>query len=449
MTGLGLLLLILKLISADASYNCLRPNQPCLNNGTCSDSGSCSCPSTHEGFDCGLDKAMKGAGDCPTASPCILGQGDCYDDGSGTKCYCYSNFYGLKCEEERIQILCTEDHMVIGINPYNNDNYSGMAYIEGKANSAQCRDNLISSVNASNHIPKNWKGRYIDVEHSNVVCGAITPVQNDTRMEYTRKVVIQYNMDFLTTLDERFSITCFLPISNISISNTISKVNTGNMNLKTVVREDAIKPVVLYIFADGEMVEVNSAIEVGSDLDLYFNIAGEYKSMRILSGEANNMLTNGSRTLKLIENSCVHPDAYSVVKKGPHLDTQNDSSLIILKLMAFKFVGSDSVSFRFSIKVCVAVNKADCDPVDCAAGKGKGYGRKKRNAPDETTVEGVIKIRNPTLITERGDNKDCSLPGEVIATLTAMAVVIVILMLMSSIMLVRSVVHRRCKQTSC
>ncbi|XP_046327157.2 EGF-like domain-containing protein 2 [Haliotis rufescens] len=444
MTGLSFLLLILKLISADASFNCLRPNQECLNNGTCLVTGSCSCQPTHEGFDCGLDKAEKGAGGCGSSSPCTVGNSDCYDDGSGMKCYCYSDYYGLKCQEERIQILCTEDHMVIGFNPYNSNNYSGMTYIEGKADSPVCQDKLISGVNASIYIPNNWAGRYLDVEHSSVVCGAITPVRNDTRMEYTRKLVVQYNKDFLTALDERFSITCFLPIANISISNSISKVNTGNINLKTVVREDAIKPVVLYIFADGELVEVNTPIEVGSDLLLYFNIAGEYKSMRILSGEANNMQTNGSRSLRLIENSCIHADAFSVIKKAPYLDTKNDSTLIAFKLTAFKFVGSSSVSFRFSIKVCVSINKADCEPVDCAPGKANGFGRKKRNAPDETTVEGVIKIRNPTLITERGDDGYCTLPDEVIATLIAMAVVIFILMVMSTALLAKSVIrHRR------
>ncbi|XP_071093025.1 EGF-like domain-containing protein 2 [Haliotis cracherodii] len=442
--------IILMVIQCQATFDCRRPSQDCKNGGTCSYVASaCTCPGgaspTHEGEDCGLLIIDKGASSCITTDPCKAGQGACYDDGSGGMCYCFSDYYGSTCDEQRFTVSCLADRMVIGLNPYGT--FSGVAYIEGKRGTAACESSPVPSASSSDNVPDTWEGRYIEVEHTSPDCGTITATPNGVNIEYTRDVVIQYSQDYIINIDDRYTVKCVLDGSGVPVSYNIVPVNTADLSpLNTITRQDFLGPVFLALTSGGQAVSTNP-IDVGAELVFTFAISPDYESMLIISGEANNTMTVGTKTLNLITGSCMDDDAFPViVEEASRGSGGTDKREINLKLRAFHFDGNTDVGFKFLVKVCLTANAADCDPANCPPGSANGFGRRRRAAPSETIVERIISIQDPRSITKL-DEKDvvyseCQMSGKISAAMIAMAVALSILILLCIALIARAVTSR-------
>ncbi|XP_067668640.1 EGF-like domain-containing protein 2 [Haliotis asinina] len=442
--------IVLLAIQCQATFDCRRPTQDCKSGGTCTYvSPTCTCPGgaspTHEGHDCGLLISTKGALSCVTTDPCVAGQGDCYDDGAGGMCYCSSDYYGPTCAEQRFTVTCLADRMVIGINPYGT--FSGVAYIEGKRGTAACESFPVPSVSSSDNIPDTWEGRYIEVEHTSPDCGTITPAANGGNMEYTRDVVIQYSQDYILNIDDRYTVKCVLDGSGVPVSYSIVPIDTTDLSpLNTITREDYLGPVFLALTTGGQAV-TTTPVDVGAELLFTFAISPEYDSMLIISGEANNTLTVGTKTLNLITGSCMDNDAFPVtVEAAARGSGGTDKRELTLKIRAFHFDGNTEVGFKFVVKVCLTANAADCDPVNCPPGSANGFGRRRRASSDETIVERIISIRDPRSITKLDDKgvvySECSMSGKISAAMVAMAVALSILILLCIVLIARAVSSR-------
>ncbi|XP_067652312.1 EGF-like domain-containing protein 2 [Haliotis asinina] len=449
MRNLHIVVLIASLGFADATFDCRRPNQACMNGGNCTFiSADCTCDVAYGGYDCGLTLADVDQNSC-TPTTCLNG-GTCYDDGTGAKCYCDSEHYGNTCEKNRFSLSCVADLMIIGINPYSASGYE--AFVEDKQGVTGCGSQAVPNpVSTFDKIPDTWEGHYIQVEHDSAACGPSVPMITTGRKEFDRVVVVKYSPNVLTDIDDRYHAKCILE-DNVVVDSRVVKINvTGVISQHVVSRQDIAKAVDFYLLAGGGIYN-GDPLDVGTELRFVFGIQGVYTSMRVEEGEANNTIANDTKTLKLIEASCVHADGYPVIAEPVTPDPSN-SREFNLRIRAFHFDGNDEVIFSFRVRVCVAADNSACDPATCTAPDG-GYGRRKRDVGNEVQLFKTVKIRigGETQSNENASPKPNTIPGvtptgcetswEITATLIAMAVAIFFLIVLAVTLIIVVVMFR-------
>ncbi|XP_046327126.2 EGF-like domain-containing protein 2 [Haliotis rufescens] len=360
------------------TFDCRRPNQACLNTGLCwFDSPLCKCddvtPPT-QGYNCGLVTSSKGTGACVNSNPCTPSQGDCYDDGGVARCYCDADHYGQTCQEERFTVSCTPYTMVIGINP--NGNFTGVAYIMGKKDIDSCHAKAVPvEASSTDRIPDTWRGHYIEVDHESTDCGDTDTTMGSDITEFSRDVVIQYSRDYIADVDDKYTVKCILDDEGTMVSTRVFSINPDVAPLNPVNNSDTVSPVFLALTSGGTSVTDNP-IDIGAELVFTFSVPHRYESMKVISGLADNTLTTGKRSLTLISDGCVHPEAYSITIQQPlrhEIGSDVDKREIIYKLKAFLFDGNNDVIFKFNVKVCLASNDADCEPVSIVGHNHFGY----------------------------------------------------------------------------
>ncbi|XP_067668662.1 EGF-like domain-containing protein 2 [Haliotis asinina] len=428
------------------TFDCRRPNQVCLNGGTCwFDSPLCNCGDTTpptEGYNCGLVTSFKGAGACATSDPCTTGQSTCYDDGDGTaKCYCDADHYGSSCQEKRFTVSCTPYTMVIGMNP--NGNFTGVAYIQGKKDTASCHAIPVPAVSSTiDRVPDTWQGHYIELDHEGSDCGDTVTTMGSDITEFARDVVIQYSLDYIADVDDKYHVKCILDDNGTTVSTRVFSINPDVAPLNPVNNSDTVSPVFLALTSGGLPVTDNP-IDIGAELFFTFSIPTRYESMKVMSGYADNTLTTGKKSLTLISDGCVHPDAYSITVQQPlrhDLGSSVDKREIIFKLKAFLFDGNNDVIFTFIVKVCLISNDADCDPETCPISTPNT--RRRRDVTDQSTLQKVVHIRYPVTKQEGDDNTPrptCSISTRMTAVVVAMATCLFLLIVFTVILIIRVV----------
>ncbi|XP_071093028.1 EGF-like domain-containing protein 2 [Haliotis cracherodii] len=448
MASVPILVLTLSLGLAQATYDCRRPNQACLNNGNCTfTSANCTCTPEFSGYDCGLELVNVDQRSC-TISTCVNGS-TCYDDGTGAKCYCDSEHYGDMCEKDRFSLTCVADLMVIGINPYSSSGFD--AFVEDKKGIAGCDSQGVPNPAIKfDKIPDSWEGHYIKVEHDSAACGPSVPVITGDKKEFNRVVVVKYSPNLLTDIDDRYYVKCILE-KNVVVDSRVVRINvTGVHSQHVVSRTDIAKAVDFFLVVSGDSY-TGDPVDVGTELKFIFGVQGVYTSLRVEEGEANNTISNDTKTLKLIEGSCVHTDGFPVISEAVTPDSSNKQELN-LKIRAFHFDGNDKVIFSFRVRVCVAADNSTCEPVNCTAPDG-GYGRRKRDAENEVQLSKVVKIRSQDG-GQNGENSNpdtipgitatgCETSWEMTTALIAMAVAIFFHILLSGALIVIVVFSRR------
>ncbi|XP_067668651.1 EGF-like domain-containing protein 2 [Haliotis asinina] len=433
MSSLPVLVLTLFLGLARTTFDCRRPNQDCLNSGTCTfTSADCICTSAYSGYDCALELAIVDQRSC-TSMTCVNG-GTCYDDGTGANCYCDREHYGDRCEKDRYTLSCVADLMIIGINPYSAAGYE--AFVEDKQGVTGCGSQAVPNpVSTFDKIPDSWEGHYIQVEHDSAACGPSVPVVTGNRKDFDRVVVVKYSPGELIYMDDRYKVKCILE-NNVFVDSSVVKINvTGADSQHVVSREDVAKAVDFYLYV-GDFLYNGDIVDAGAELKFLFGVQGVYTSLRVEEGEANNTVTNDAQTLKLIEGSCVHADGRPFVSGAVTPDTSN-SRLLTLLIKAFHFDGNDEVIFSFRVKVCVAADNSACDPVNCTTSNGeRGYGRRKRDAGNEVNLYKVVKIRGQGESSDQTSISACETSWGITTALSVVAVAIFILIFISAVLIV-------------
>ncbi|XP_046558805.1 EGF-like domain-containing protein 2 [Haliotis rubra] len=451
-------------LKADATFDCRRPNQACMNGGSCTFiSADCACDPAYSGYDCGLTLADVDQNSC-TPTTCLNG-GTCYDDGTGAKCYCDSEHYGNTCEKNRFSLTCVADLMIIGVNPYSAAGYE--AFVEDKQGVTGCDSQAVPApVDTFDKIPDSWEGHYIQVEHDSAACGPSVPMITTGRKEFDRVVVVKYSPNVLTDIDDRYHVKCILE-DNVVVESRVVKINvTGVVSQHVVSREDIAKAVDFYLLAGaGGGIYNGDPLDVGTELRFVFGIQGDTGADRSKVFSVSNdtkapeadrsdegSVFNDTQTLKPIEASCVHADGYPVIAEAVTPDPSN-SREFNLRIRAFHFDGNDEVIFSFRVRVCVAADNSACDPATCTAPDG-GYGRRKRDVGNDVQLYKAVKIRSGGG-TQSNDNaipKPNTIPGvtstgcetswEMTATLIAMAVAIFFLIVLAVTLIIIVVMFR-------
>ncbi|XP_071093027.1 EGF-like domain-containing protein 2 [Haliotis cracherodii] len=444
--------LLLALGLVEATFDCRRMSQACVN-GVCTlGQPLCDCQSSgFEGYDCALDSSSK-----TTCSICTEGQGTCYTEGAVDKCYCGREYYGETCDRKRFDVYCTESLMVIGINPYGT--FAGIAYIEGMRGTPVC-ESVVVPVNASDtdQLPDTWdEGRYIEVLHNSSECGSAVLVDhgNGTR-EFIRTAVVRYDTEMILHVDDLVTARCVME-DNVTVAGAIT-LGTTHDGLNPVPIWNPLGVARLYILSNGMPITNSLAngkpVLIGEELRFVIGLEGVYTHMRIEYGEATDNRTGTNKTLVFIRNGCMTPEAMPVTKAALKPNSVNITDHSELVLYAFRFEGSDEVLFSFDIKVCVLADADRCAPATCTGGE-MGYGRRRRDAAATTTLEQVIKIRD-TASTEDDDSDPPAIetecrPWEITLTLIVMAVALFFLLFVCVVLIVIIVMsrRRRCRSES-
>ncbi|XP_067686837.1 EGF-like domain-containing protein 2 [Haliotis asinina] len=453
MRSLTLCIVALLAHLAAASFDCRRTSQSCAASTTCSfTSSTCDCTSAaspSQGHDCNLITSQVGVGACLTSDPCST-DGTCYDDAGTARCYCTADSYGTICDQKRLTVACETGKMVIGVNPAGTA-FSGHAYVQGQRADASC--NLAAVPNptsTADSIPDTWMGYALDLANTGTTCGDVVAVNTGGKTEYTRIIVVQYESDFLTSIDDLFTAKCVFDDTGALVFSGIAKLDptalTGNLN--EVSAETQFSPVSLALTSGGSPVVSTTPINVGSELLFTFTIPTEYESMRIVTAVANNTVTADLKTLNIVTASCMDDAAYPISVEAPARGSAGtDKREITLKLKAFHFDGNDEVGFKFTVKVCLTANDADCNPATCNGVAGSGFGRKKRETSgDEKVITRFITVRDAQSFGLEGQtgltNSDCQITGQTTAAMVAMGIVIFTLLILCLVLIVRFVSHR-------
>ncbi|XP_067652289.1 EGF-like domain-containing protein 2 [Haliotis asinina] len=431
-------ILLLALQPVGATFDCRRASQNCVNGMCPLGQPLCDCQATgFEGYDCALNTSAKI--NCTT---CTAGQGTCYTDGGAERCYCGKEYYGASCDRKRFDVYCTESLMVIGINPYGT--FAGIAYIEGMRGMPGCQSIPVpANASQDDQLPDTWdEGGYIEVLHNSSDCGsAVTVDYGNGTMEFIRNAVIRYNTDMILHVDDFLTVRCVME-NNITVTGAIT-LSTSHAGLNPVPVWNPLGVARLYIISNGFPVTNSLAngkpIVIGEELHFVIGLEGVYTHMRIEYAEATDNRTNTNKTLVLIRNGCMTPQAMPVTKTKLKPNSVNVTDHSELDLYAFRFEGSDEVLFRFDIKVCVLADADACAPATCTDGE-MGYGRRRRDATPTTTLQQVLKISD-TALTEDDDadppanETECN-PREITLTLIVMALAMFFLLIVCVVLIV-------------
>ncbi|XP_046574918.1 EGF-like domain-containing protein 2 [Haliotis rubra] len=352
--------------------------------------------------------------------------------------------------KKRLTVACETGKMVIGVNPAG-ASFTGHAYVQGYRADANCNlAQVPDPASATDSIPDTWLGYALDLDNTGTTCGDVVGVTTGGKTEYTRTIVVQYESDFLTSIDDLFTAKCVFNLAEALVFSGIAKLDptalTGNLN--EISAETEFSPVRLQLTSGGSPVVSTTPINVGSELKFTFSVPKEYEAIRLVTAVADNTVTTDLKTLNIVTASCMDNAAYPISVEAPAWDNFGiNRREIIFKLKAFRFDGNDEVRFKFTVKVCLEANNEDCDPETCNGGDTFGFGRKKREASaGEKSITRIITVRDPRSFGQDGQtgltNSNCQITGQTTAAMVAMGMVIFTLLILCLVLIVRFVSHR-------
>ncbi|XP_067687511.1 EGF-like domain-containing protein 2 [Haliotis asinina] len=428
---------------ATASFDCRRYGQECFNGGICLVSGTCSCTTEYEGYNCRIQKIGIAAG----CSPACLNSGTC----ANNTCFCTEDYYGVNCNNKREEILCFGDRKAIHINP---EGFQGMIYIAGKRGVANCTFKNVSEVIPD--IPQNvtWsEGFAIVIADNSSECGPITERTEGTTVIEERFTNIEYQTMIVTTLDERLATMCTFDNNTLrTLFGDVVKSSVTSAQYTNTSISNIYEPVVFRVTSNNQSLS-NGPMLIGQDLTFSFNIPVEtgYVAVVVESLTANDTQAVGGSTFAIITAKCPTTNAASVLST---FERSADNRTVTVKVIVFKFVGSDKVGFTCTARICKAGDAA-CDLGNCnGQASPPNPGRRKRDAGEEKTIQTVVKVtedsqaaaatgqspsdKNPDECKsesskQAGDN-ECLMKKEIIVVLAVMAAAVIILMIACMVM---------------
>ncbi|XP_046574911.1 EGF-like domain-containing protein 2 [Haliotis rubra] len=428
--------LALVLVS-DAYFDCRRRGMSC-NGGACDPiTGSCICINNSTAKDCGLG---------PETTGCV---GECQNDGTCTdilgppSCYCNETFTGPLCELRRSQVECSGENMTITIRPYTG--FVGRVYIRDQANNDQC---------AFEEKTDEATPYYQQIYNLREDCSAI--VKNDTPgvgdVTFQREVIVQYNPNLETRIDQIITISCEHIAANTSdLDSTMPSVDVDQRTNLTRDDTKSVYEPVEFEIQERTGGKVTPPVFIGRELRLFFSLkdTAVFKTLNVESCMAVNGLTGSNRkTQNLVQNSCPTIESFEVLRGPPARNS--DQTAVVINFDAFKFVDSHELEFECKIRTCKE-GDTRCEPETCF-GAETGFGRKKRDTgsrmldDDETVMRRRITVIDPhssQIITgSPNKSKECIQRIEIIVTIAILAAAVFILFIVTLCLALRALRSR-------
>ncbi|XP_046574894.1 EGF-like domain-containing protein 2 [Haliotis rubra] len=431
-----------------ALFNC-NAGDACQNGATCDpDTGECNCQGTSvpTAFrDCRLQISQLDTAMCSSVT---CGQGGvCVNDGKAT-CVCQPGYVGDTCQlKQSYNVVCYATRMCLNVDPP--VGYTGERYVFGFQGVSQCSlKDVTSAASRGDSIPSTWTGSYICLNHVDSICGNVdTTTEADRTITRARKVMIRQNSlrtknDIIFTSYCRFDSSGTIVIDQTNISPNSSGIilvnRTNNINAANVFIADPVT---------GKAV-TTTGVNVGEVVCFAFVIeATGYTTIRLDSVTANDQLTPAT-TFGVLADGCPITGNANVVSRLPYQLNATDARRVDFCINAFSFRNSFTVGFRFQLSFCTAADSA-CNPYTCS-GNRPSYGRKKRASGETTEIlETTIVIKKePTTSAITGGNTEppsssvCELTSNIVAALATLGVLAAILMIVTLIIVLRSVRSR-------
>ncbi|XP_064596175.1 EGF-like domain-containing protein 2 [Liolophura sinensis] len=372
-----LLLAMVLFVEGQRAYDCRRSGTLC--EGTClttgNNAGNCQCGLGRIGYDCSIQGTLRTAGTCNNQN-CVGTNQICYNNGGPSDlCACTAGFTGLGCDTERVSTTCDVSTMSVTIIPLPGANFNGKIFVKNQGNVAQCQ--------FSNPTPPSTS--FTQTFNLNS-CGITSTVQaNSGNTIYAVRVVVQYSTLYETIYDEEHVANCIHTTDGqvqgvIGVQPAASRPGQVVTGTTTVTHMEIIRA-----SSGAEMAATETAI-VGEDLELRLVLdSTQYQSLFATSCTAYSSTNTANRASKvLVTGGCIGLDALNVVR--PPM-TRNQT-VITIPIDAFKFDNSQDLVFQCDLLVCRAGDNR-CNPVSTCGPVGTGFGRKKRQAGNETEVETV------------------------------------------------------------
>ncbi|XP_048238534.1 EGF-like domain-containing protein 2 [Haliotis rufescens] len=426
------------ILVSDAYFDCRRRGMSC-NTGTCNiNTGNCNCLDNTSGKDCGQGPETTGCvGDCQN-------DGTCTDISGSPSCYCNETFTGPLCELRRSQVECSGENMTITIRPYTG--FVGAVYIRNQANTADCEFEQKTDAQST---------YYEQVFNLREGCSAI--VKNDTPGEddvtFQREVIVQYNPNLETRLDQIITVSCEHIAANTSdLESTMPSVDVDQRTNLTRDETKSVYEPVEFEIQERSGGKVSPPIFIGRELRLFFSLkdTAVFKTLNVESCMAVNGRSGSDRkTQNLVQNSCPTIESIDVLR-GP-LARNTDQSAVVINFDAFKFVDSNDLEFECKVRTCKE-GDTRCEAETCF-GTDTGFGRRKRDTDvgrmqeEETVVRSRITVIDPhssqIMTGSVSDSKECIQRTDIILTIAMLAAAVFILFIVTFCLALKALRSRR------
>jgi len=427
------------LTEQDILFNCNRFGQDCGNSGTCEEDGTCSCSVSNSGPSCLYDVHPGGTCSditCENGGVCSLKDGE-------EKCACKSIDKGTECSEDRIEVECVGENVVITIDlleyGLSSSNFSGIVYLGLNNSDSSC------TLTPDGGSPGIYNEQSFSITDE-TLCDGWKEWFNDTVNDieghyYSKQLTIQFSPDYIDANDVTLNLTCFH-----SSDDTV--VVSGRAEISVVADDGAVKdaddtikvayiPVEFGIFDNdnNELSEDGTEVEVGDDvyLDLKLTDLDVYKGMAVDNCVVSD--EDAGKSLTIIQSLCI-TDAAAKIMDGPSITKSSNPGYIlsIFTMTVFRLTESTTtLTVECEVNLCKDENSTRCEEPTCDGARR----RRRRAAGDEelevqkTSAQIKIASSEVSIITSEGENKECETPESTKISLISLAVVCVILLVVS------------------
>ncbi|XP_041362570.1 EGF-like domain-containing protein 2 isoform X2 [Gigantopelta aegis] len=410
--------------ATSGSYNCKRTGQDCANGGTCQDDGTCDCDSSFIGPDCRVAAAVTQNANPPCTSSDTCGppnNGVCgKSSNNDVMCVCNAGWDAQsqtdpKCTSGRYKVVCSHDRMIININPYGT--FTGQIYVWNKPDCTITDNYDTLSPSQTQFVG----GKVREILHNDVTCGSVTPVSENGVTKYTRDVLVLYNQDYVSSLDEVLTVECTVDENNNVFSYGIDTNALDKSHLTNSKAANELQPVSIEVMVDGIPLTAGNSVNVGQTLSFTLSVGSGLSTLLLYGVRIDNAMDSDNQFLDLLENGCKSVTRGSDIWVSLPQDVDGPNK-VKFEVKVFVFTKSSTLKVTFTTRVCASVSDALCTRIPCSGSQSSG--RKKRLAGEiknQTTIlEKTFHVAYPSTSGERDTLTDKTSGKEVCETSDAM-----------------------------
>lgn len=420
--------------SQKVDFDCRRWGVTCAKNGKCTAASNyCMCTNNYTGHDCGLlPSSISPSPNCGGLK-CENG-GTCVTSNETFSCYCTPGFYGERCESSRVAVDCQSSQMSVKIAPFGQ--FTGKIFVKDFEDNPNCSFNNMGDVWELNLDYFSGCGAGIEGQ---TVFNDIPKVGD---VSFKREIVVLYNQDIMNSFDELHTISCQHNLQMVIDPMSMTSNVVEDANLTKTDTKNTYNPIGFEI-KDTNGEPLRKAVFVGDKVQLTFILWDNkvFSDFHVSDCEAFEA-GGGHGSIKLIEDSCVNKNAFSVIAGDLEKDSSTPKTISLL-IRAFRFVKSPAVSFRCNVIGCKP-GDTTCSDLACSE-SGNAFGRKRRdlvsvsgkpNGSEKQTLSKTLYVRELSIqnMSALKDPEDCLQKSEFVTLVTCMAAVVIILLVLCAVL---------------
>ncbi|GAB1609338.1 EGF-like domain-containing protein 2 isoform X2 [Argonauta hians] len=430
------LLMMTLIYSQRVDFDCRRWGVSCAKNGRClTNSNYCECSNNYTGHDCGLlpssisPSPNCGGLKCQNGGTCVTANETFY-------CYCSPSFYGDRCENSRVTVDCQSNQMAIKIAPFGQ--FTGKIFVKDFEDNPNCSFNNYGDAWELNL--DYFSGCGAGVEGQTV----FSDIPKIGDVSFKREIVVLYNQDIMNSFDELHTVSCQHNLKMVIDPMSMTSNVVEDSNLTKTDTKNIYNPIGFEI-KDTNGDPLQKAVFVGDKVQLTFILWDNevFNDFHVSDCEAFEA-GGGHGSIKLIENSCVNKNAFSVIAGDLKKDGATPMTISLL-IRAFRFVKSPAVSFRCNVIGCKPGDDS-CSAMTCSD-NNNAFGRKRRDVggvpielldgkDQQKTLSKTLYVRELSIqnMSTMTAPDDCLAKNEFITMITCLGAVVLVLLILCGVL---------------